>query len=156
VTDIDFTTPEGRAELRKLVERATPTPWATKREQTQYGHVTHVLSTRESELRPGLTGQEVIAANAAGFDAELIAAAVNALPALLDAAEKLERATEDAHDHWQAAANQVVTRYLARAEAAEAALDRVRALSEEGKGWGGSDAIEEFILRLDEILDGAQ
>ncbi|WP_432679368.1 hypothetical protein ACRAJ3_11500 [Rhodococcus pyridinivorans] len=34
------------------------------------------------------------------------------------------------------------------------ALDRVRELSEEGKCWGGADAIEEFIRRLDEILDG--
>lgn len=39
---------------------------------------------------------------------------------------------------------------------AEAALDRIRALSEEGKCWGGPNAIEEFVRRLDEILDGDQ
>ncbi|SED52518.1 hypothetical protein SAMN04490240_4106 [Rhodococcus pyridinivorans] len=140
-------TPEGRAELRKLLAKATDRPWIA-----EYSGPTGncVIPHDAQSTLEAVAFTRILPA---WHDAELIAAAVNALPALLDALDQaddhakfLESVADINDTHaglWQA-----------RATKAEAALDRVRELSEEGKCWGGADAIEEFIRRLDEILDG--
>ncbi|WP_371053671.1 hypothetical protein [Rhodococcus gordoniae] len=136
----DPTTPEGRAELRKLLAKATDRPWIAEYSgPTGNCVIPHdAQSTLEAVAFTRLLP--------AWHDAELIAAAVNALPALLDALDDAECEIE------RQRGDLVIERRWA--EAAQVVLDRVRDLAEEGKCWGGSDAIEEFIRRLDEILDG--
>lgn len=69
-------TPEFLAELRELERRATPIPWRPKSDGIEYEGET-VL---KGDLRP--------------IDECFVAAMRNALPALLDAAEELERVLE--------------------------------------------------------------
>ncbi|QOV97180.1 hypothetical protein [Rhodococcus pyridinivorans] len=177
---IDPKTPEGRAELRELLAKATPEPWqvddcegelrigagdaVTKWEDrtTEDGRSYRIGTPPRSWKATDLIYEHDLDTWDEGedqdddqrrTDAELIVAAVNALPALLDALDQaddhakfLESVADINDTHaglWQA-----------RATKAEADLNRVRELSEEGKCWGGADAIEEFIRRLDEILDG--
>ena len=89
-------TPETIAELRGLMEITSPLPW----EWTE--DLTALLSGYEGETRVVDTAMAFRAyyqLRVATSDATLIAAAVNALPALLDAAERLARvqAALDSH-----------------------------------------------------------
>ena len=78
-------TPEMQAELRRLLERATPGPWHAWDRGIGYEVHTEVEHNpiRCDPLNSGF--RETFG----GPDAHLIAAAVNALPALLDAADAL-------------------------------------------------------------------
>lgn len=77
----DPTTPEGRAELRDLLRRTTPLPWSA-----QPG-----LNGRDDVRARWTGGPTVVVAQVSRVrpDAELIVAAVNALPALLDEIDRL-------------------------------------------------------------------
>ncbi|MGV5046851.1 hypothetical protein [Rhodococcus pyridinivorans] len=129
----DPQTPEGRADLRQFLADGRNAEWSLCEDGR-----TVAEDASEDEAK--------WIADAGPCTADLIVAAVNALPALLDALDDAEFEIE------RQRGDLVIERR--RAEAAEATLDRVRELSEEGKCWGGADAIEEFIRRLDEILDG--
>lgn len=84
----DPTTPEGRAKLRALLAEATPGPFKA---DTADGVWANVLSLH----RIGKDGwMERIASRIDANNARLIAAAVNALPQLLDALDKAEAAIE--------------------------------------------------------------
>lgn len=95
----DPTTPEGRAELRQMLEQATRSPWRTVPNLDGY-HSVHAEPESEG------AGFRSIAVDAETRyriavcdtpDAKLIAAAVNALPALLDALDRV-RALADEWD----------------------------------------------------------
>ena len=75
-------TPETIAELRGLMEITSPLPWECYRPHYASGY--HSITVSDGQT---------VAVEADEFDAELIAAAVNALPALLDAAERLAEVT---------------------------------------------------------------
>ncbi|MCK8674276.1 DUF433 domain-containing protein [Rhodococcus sp. HM1] len=111
----DPTTPEGRAELRELHVLATD----HGKETLATRHLTHptIYVDHSDGNEDGLVGALPIWGNRY---AELIVAAVNALPALLDALDKAQR---DHEENLRAG-----IRHMHRAEAAEAALDRVREL----------------------------
>ena len=81
----DPTTPEGRAELRNLLAKATDRPWIAEYSgPTGNCVIPHdAQSTLEAVAFTRLLP--------AWHDAELIAAAVNALPVLLDALDRQER-----------------------------------------------------------------
>lgn len=83
----DITTPEGRAELRELRTAGTPGEWVALGNSigAEVGECTCVGGPEYGahEQYCGLDGVLVLQADEA--DAKLIAAAVNALPALLDA-----------------------------------------------------------------------
>ena len=74
-------TPEKLAELRRLLDAATPGPWRDEMMQGQGLTLTAIIAgkTNPDDLR-------VIGSTLAHNDARAIVAAVNALPALLDAA----------------------------------------------------------------------
>ena len=74
-------------ELRRLLDEATPTPWELAfRDPAMNGE--HWVTRHQG--RPGICIAGFSYGHASG-DADLVAAAVNALPELLDAAEALER-----------------------------------------------------------------
>ncbi len=104
------------AKLRHLLERATPGQWEPEGSQVWGPDGVLVATVREYSVigdRP---------------DAQLIAAAVNALPSLLDELDHLEtdvaEAEGDAQRYWP---------FVERAERAEAALARVRELHMESR-----------------------
>lgn len=101
----DFTTPDGRAELRKLAETATPGPWHwdDHRVPTLYGRggtpgvyvweaeVLEASHNGECGCRAACTLElEVTPPNA-----ELIVAARNALPTLLDALDRVQALADE-------------------------------------------------------------
>ena len=108
----DFTTPEGRAELRKL-----------------FAH---------------------------GSSRAIYSWAIVHGPALLDALDKSEG---QAHEARVVARNTIAEadRNLIRAEAAEAALDRVRTLADDMETWYSPYNVAlDCAKRIHEALDGAQ
>ena len=114
-------TPETFAELRRLLADGTPGPWSTV---SGAGNVWHF---RDEGAPVVVAGHQCAAPRVP--DALLIAAAVTALPALLDAAEELDAVT-------------------AERDALAAAVERVRALHvEEHVYIGPSDPIGGFICR---------
>ena len=78
-------TPEIQAELRRLLDCSSKLPWECYRPHFASGY--HSITASDGQT---------VAVEAGEYDAELIAAAVNALPALLDAA-----AERDALRTWQ-------------------------------------------------------
>ena len=98
-------TPELQAELRRLLDAATPGPWRDEMMQGQGVTLTAIIAGR-----PNPDDLRVIGSTLAHNDARVLIAAVNALPALLDAAAerdalaaKLDAAIDVAHlDRQQA------------------------------------------------------
>ena len=74
-------TPETLAELRRLLDAATPGPWRDEMMQGQGLTLTAIIAGK-----PNPDDLRVIGSTLAHNDARAIVAAVNALPALLDAA----------------------------------------------------------------------
>ena len=74
-------TPEMQAELRRLLDAATPGPWRDEMMQGQGLTLTAIIAGK-----PNPDDLRVIGSTLAHNDARAIVAAVNALPALLDAA----------------------------------------------------------------------
>lgn len=74
-------TPEKLAELRRLLDAATPGPWRDEMMQGQGLTLTAIIAGK-----PNPDDLRVIGSMLAHNDARAIVAAVNALPALLDAA----------------------------------------------------------------------
>ena len=72
------------AELRRLAEAATPGPWRDEMMQGKGVNLTAIIAGR-----PNPDDLRVIGSTLAHNDARVLIAAVNALPALLDAAELL-------------------------------------------------------------------
>ena len=69
-------TPEIQAELRRLLDCSSKLPWECYRPHFASGY--HSITASDGQT---------VAVEAGEYDAELIAAAINALHALLDAAE---------------------------------------------------------------------
>ena len=100
-------TPEMLAELRRLLDAATPVPWAQGDPAFGGRNAQCVVSISSEAMGRDVMGPML---RPALFDVELIVAAVNALPALLDAAAerdalaaKLDAAIDVAHlDRQQA------------------------------------------------------
>ena len=86
------------AELRRLLDEATPGPWTHRLNQKPYRIV--VFGGRKA-YEAGYTTSDIEAA-----DAALIAAAVNALPGLLDEREALRKALRTALNQWRAYADE--------------------------------------------------
>ena len=80
-------TPEKRAELRRLLDAATPTPWDSYRPHPSYARY-----AIDRVMPEGHLGDEVAMTQdvRASENAELIAAAINELGSLLDAADLLD------------------------------------------------------------------
>ena len=76
-------TPELRAELKRLLDEATPRPWEAYRPHPHYRQYAVDAVTPDGHLGYAVATTQDVQAEA---NAELIATAVNALPALLDAA----------------------------------------------------------------------
>ena len=74
-------TPEKLAELRRLLDAATPGPWRDEMMQGKGVTLTAIIAGR-----PNPDDLRVIGSTLAHNDARVLIAAVNALPALLDAA----------------------------------------------------------------------
>ena len=74
-------TPEIQAELRRLLDAATPGPWRDEMMQGKGVTLTAIIAGR-----PNPDDLRVIGSTLAHNDARVLIAAVNALPALLDAA----------------------------------------------------------------------
>lgn len=145
----DPTTPEGRAELRRLLGSGfTDQPWAIWHDLDHQGFKTigdeaGVLS----EEKPFTEECNPFAHVYTDDLAELIVAAVNALPALLDALDDSECEVE------RQRGDLVIERR--RAEAAEAALNRVRNLCMTVDGdWINSDFIGNTVGDIRAALDG--
>ena len=85
-------TPEIQAELRRLLDCSSKLPWECYRPHFASGY--HSITASDGQT---------VAVEAGEYDAELIAAAVNALPGLLDAAAERDALAADA-DKWQRAA----------------------------------------------------
>ena len=79
-------TPEKLAELRRLLDAATPGPWAQGDPAFGGRNAQCVVSISSEAMGRDVMGPTL---RPALFDVELIVAAVNALPALLAAAELL-------------------------------------------------------------------
>ena len=79
-------TPEKLAELKRLLDEATPRPWEAYHPHPHYRQYAVDAVTPEGHLGYAVATTQDVQAEA---NAELIATAVNALPALLDAAELL-------------------------------------------------------------------
>jgi hypothetical protein len=138
------------AAMRKLLATATPGPWCSH--DTAMMHVAlcwpnnvQVLATMADIEQPhGLRSSA---------NRELIVAAVNALPALLDAVEERDRCVK--HLRVERDALQVANSVeFDRAEAAEAALERVRALCEAAE-TAFEDRVPDALLRTYEIRAAA-
>ena len=91
-------TPEKLAELRRLLDAATPGPWRDEMMQGKGVTLTAIIAGR-----PNPDDLRVIGSTLAHNDARVLIAAVNALPALLDAAAERDAMAADA-DKWQRAA----------------------------------------------------
>ena len=76
-------TPEMQAELRRLLDCSSKLPWECYRPHFASGY--HSITASDGQT---------VAVEAGEYDAELIAAAINALPALLDAAAERDRLAE--------------------------------------------------------------
>ena len=74
-------TPEMLADLRRLLDAATPGPWRDEMMQGKGVTLTAIIAGR-----PNPDDLRVIGSTLAHNDARVLIAAVNALPALLDAA----------------------------------------------------------------------
>ena len=72
-------TPETLTELRRLLDCSSKLPWECYRPHFASGY--HSITASDGQT---------VAVEAGEYDAELIAAAINALPALLDAADELD------------------------------------------------------------------
>ena len=83
------TTPEMLAELRRLLDAATPGPWRDEMMQGKGVTLTAIIAGR-----PNPDDLRVIGSTLAHNDARVLIAAVNALPALLDAAAERDRLAE--------------------------------------------------------------
>ena len=79
-------TPETLAELRRLLDAATPGPWRDEMMQGKGVTLTAIIAGR-----PNPDDLRVIGSTLAHNDARVLIAAVNALPALLDAAAERDR-----------------------------------------------------------------
>ena len=75
-------TPEMQAELRRLLDCSSKLPWECYRPHFASGY--HSITASDGQT---------VAVEAGEYDAELIAAAINALPALLDAAAERDALT---------------------------------------------------------------
>ena len=82
-------TPETLAELRRLLDAATPGPWRDEMMQGKGVTLTAIIAGR-----PNPDDLRVIGSTLAHNDARVLIAAVNALPALLDAAAERDRLAE--------------------------------------------------------------
>ena len=76
-------TPEKLAELKRLLDEATPRPWEAYHPHPHYRQYAVAAVTPEGHLGYAVATTQDVQAEA---NAELIVAAVNALPVLLDAA----------------------------------------------------------------------
>ena len=103
-------TPETLAELRRLLDAATPGPWRDEMMQGKGVTLTAIIAGR-----PNPDDLRVIGSTLAHNDARVLIAAVNALPALLDAAAERDALAE-------------VPALLAERDALAAKLGAVRAL----------------------------
>ena len=79
-------TPETLAELRRLLDAATPGPWRDEMMQGDGVTLTAIVAGK-----PNPDDLRVIGSTLAHNDARVLIAAVNALPALLDAAAERDR-----------------------------------------------------------------
>ena len=79
-------TPETLAELRRLLDAATPGPWRDEMMQGKGVTLTAIIAGK-----PNPDDLRVIGSTLAHNDARVLIAAVNALPALLDAAAERDR-----------------------------------------------------------------
>ena len=82
-------TPEMLAELRRLLDASTPGPWRDEMMQGKGVTLTAIIAGR-----PNPDDLRVIGSTLAHNDARVLIAAVNALPALLDAAAERDRLAE--------------------------------------------------------------
>jgi hypothetical protein len=122
----DPTTPEGRAELRRLLDNATPAPW-----EGVPGFGTTAIYGQDHE--PG----EFVAQRVPIPDAKLIIRLRNTVPALLDALDQAEAALEQAR--------KTADRYAS----ARAQWDRLPHISDDRAE--GMNLAGEAVLR---VLDG--
>ena len=79
-------TPEMLAELRRLLDAATPGPWRDEMMQGDGVTLTAIVAGK-----PNPDDLRVVGSTLAHNDARVLIAAVNALPALLDAAAERDR-----------------------------------------------------------------
>ena len=79
-------TPETLAELRRLLDAATPGPWRDEMMQGDWVTLTAIVAGK-----PNPDDLRVVGSTLAHNDARVLIAAVNALPALLDAAAERDR-----------------------------------------------------------------
>ena len=79
-------TPEIQAELRRLLDAATPGPWRDEMMQGDGVTLTAIVAGK-----PNPDDLRVVGSTLAHNDARVLIAAVNALPALLDAAAERDR-----------------------------------------------------------------
>jgi len=147
----DPTTPEGRAELRKLLAQAGPKTWVYLEDADDPDDCGIYAKQEGSRVVSELSEWRGVS-----DDAELLVAAVNALPALLDALDNAYEQRDLVKDIATWEHNASVAR-LARARAAEAALDRVRALADDMETWCSPYGVAvDYAKRIHEALDGAQ
>ena len=132
---VDPTSTEGRAELREMLENAVPGPWKIdEHDESNFDSIVSVAEDRPFGW--------VEVARSLSPESDLIVAAVNALPKLLDALEELEADIErrkirntlsrmggpDEPETIEAWRENTIG-WKERAERAEAALARVRKLA---------------------------
>ena len=102
-------TPETLAELRRLLDAATPGPWRDEMMQGQGVTLTAIIAGK-----PNPDDLRVIGSTLAHNDARVLIAAVNALPALLDAAaerDELAAAWDEGHQAGHEDARAVQSTY---------------------------------------------
>ena len=102
-------TPETLAELRRLLDAATPGPWRDEMMQGKGVTLTAIIAGR-----PNPDDLRVIGSTLAHNDARVLIAAVNALPALLDAAaerDELAAAWDEGHQAGHEDARAVQSTY---------------------------------------------
>ena len=102
-------TPELQAELRRLLDAATPGPWRDEMMQGKGVTLTAIIAGR-----PNPDDLRVIGSTLAHNDARVLIAAVNALPALLDAAaerDELAAAWDEGHQAGHEDARAVQSTY---------------------------------------------
>ena len=116
-------TPETLAELRRLLDCSSKLPWERYRPHFASGY--HSITASDGQT---------VAVEAGEYDAELIAAAINALPALLDAAAERDALAADA-DRWQRAA------LTLQGEQEHAVDPRAELLAEELHNHGGCEEV---------------
>ena len=157
-------TPEMLAELRWLLDAATPGPWRDEMMQGDGVTLTAIVAGK-----PNPDDLRVVGSTLAHNDARVLIAAVNALPALLDAAAERDRLAEcvraygrtidrwglliiaathsedittpDGDGDWEVIESRLaeVPALLAERDALAAKLDAVRALHHREVRWGNED-----------------